>query len=204
MDTERSRMNPTEVPDSSQSQQLSSEELRHRLDETRSSITSTVWEIKRTMADEYENVRESVSETLDWRTHVARYPMAFSLGALTLGFLLGAGARYASEGEHPHDGHGRRPEVEAMSGQHVVTGGQLVQSIEHSEMYSQVTHGLSDLGTHLVSEVVRLGRDVLIPSLVARLQQRIVPEQHGYETHHETTEGERGFGQGPGGRRFTT
>lgn len=199
MDTERSGINEVGVPGKTEAEHLSSQELQRRLDETRSSITSTVWEIKRTMADEYENVRESVSETLDWRTQVGRYPIAFSLGALTLGFLLGAGAKYVVEGERPHNGHIRRPEVEAIAGG-TVTGGTLVRSIEHSELYNQVTHGLSDIANHLVNELVRVGRDVLIPSLVARLQHRVAPEAEEHEGSH-IPGAQREFGSGG---RFTT
>jgi len=61
------------------------------MDEARESITQTVTEIKETVTNQYYSVKESVSEALDWRTHFRKRPIAFSVGALSVGFLVGYG-----------------------------------------------------------------------------------------------------------------
>src|SRR5215211_9312447 len=67
----------------------SKEELQRRMDEARETITQTVTEIKETVTNQYYSMKETVSDALDWRHHFRRNPVAFSVGALTAGFLLG-------------------------------------------------------------------------------------------------------------------
>ena len=64
-------------------------ELQRKMDETRESISQTVTEIKETVADQYQSVKDSVSETLDWREQFRRHPAAWSLGALSVGYVIG-------------------------------------------------------------------------------------------------------------------
>ncbi|HEX8164035.1 MAG TPA: hypothetical protein VF538_19345 [Pyrinomonadaceae bacterium] len=64
-------------------------ELQRRMEEARDSISQTVSEIKDTVTTQYENVRESISQSLDWREQYRRRPVAFSVGALGVGFVLG-------------------------------------------------------------------------------------------------------------------
>jgi ElaB/YqjD/DUF883 family membrane-anchored ribosome-binding protein len=65
------------------------EELQRRMEEARDSISQTVSEIKDTVTTQYENVRESISQSLDWREQYRRRPVAFSVGALGVGLVLG-------------------------------------------------------------------------------------------------------------------
>jgi len=64
-------------------QPSSKEELQRRMDEARDSITNTVTEIKETVVQQYENVKDA----LDWREHYKRQPVAWSLGAAGVGFF---------------------------------------------------------------------------------------------------------------------
>ena len=64
-------------------------ELQQQLDETRESIAQTVTEIKDTVADQYQSVKDTVSETLDWREQFRKHPAAWSLGALSVGYVIG-------------------------------------------------------------------------------------------------------------------
>ena len=66
-------------------------ELQRRMEEARESITQTVTEIKDTVANQYQNVRESINEALDWREQFRRRPAAFSAGALGVGLIFGYG-----------------------------------------------------------------------------------------------------------------
>src|ERR687891_872595 len=63
----------------------SKEELQRRMDEARDSISSTVTEIKETVANQV----QAVKDTLDWREQFKRRPVAWSAGAVGVGFLGG-------------------------------------------------------------------------------------------------------------------
>ena len=64
-------------------------ELQRRMDEARENITQTVSEIKDTVVNQYQQVRESISESLDWREQYRRRPVPFTVGAFGAGILLG-------------------------------------------------------------------------------------------------------------------
>ncbi len=65
------------------------EDLQRRMDEARESISQTVSEIKDTVTTQYNTVRESINDTLDWREQFKRRPVPFSIGALGVGLLVG-------------------------------------------------------------------------------------------------------------------
>jgi hypothetical protein len=69
----------------------SKEELQRRMEEARETITQTVTEIKETVTNQYYSMKETVSDALDWRHHFRKNPVAFSVGALSVGFLIGYG-----------------------------------------------------------------------------------------------------------------
>jgi hypothetical protein len=73
-------------------------ELQRRMEQARETITQTVTEIKDTVANQYQSVRESINETLDWREQYRKRPVAFSLGALSVGFIVGYGVAAAVKG----------------------------------------------------------------------------------------------------------
>ncbi|MDT4951898.1 MAG: hypothetical protein QOJ02_36 [Acidobacteriota bacterium] len=77
----------------------SKEELQRRMEEARESITQTVTEIKETVTNQYYSVKETVSDALDWRHHFRQRPIAFSVGALSVGFLVGYGLAGAFKGD---------------------------------------------------------------------------------------------------------
>ena len=66
-------------------------QLQRQMEEAREEISQTVAEIKETVTDQYESVKESVSETLDWREQFRKHSVAWSLGALGLGYIVGSG-----------------------------------------------------------------------------------------------------------------
>jgi hypothetical protein len=63
--------------------------LQRRMEEAREDISQTVEEIKDTVTESYETVKETVTETLDWRAQFRKHSVAWSLGALTFGYLIG-------------------------------------------------------------------------------------------------------------------
>jgi ElaB/YqjD/DUF883 family membrane-anchored ribosome-binding protein len=107
------------------------EELQRRMEEARDSISQTVSDIKDTVTTQYENVRESISQSLDWREQYRRRPVAFSAGALGVGLLLGysvggafggdggddlAGRYYEAEGDYDDDSQQRSYAAQAITG----------------------------------------------------------------------------------------
>jgi ElaB/YqjD/DUF883 family membrane-anchored ribosome-binding protein len=83
--------------------------LQRRMEEARESITQTVTEIKDTVVTQYQQVRENISDTLDWREQYRRHTLPFTLTAFAVGTFVGytvAGA-FKGEGfgeEHEDDG----------------------------------------------------------------------------------------------------
>lgn len=64
-------------------------ELQRRMEQARETITQTVTEIKDTVTNQYQSVRETITESLDWREQFRKRPVAWSVGALSVGFLTG-------------------------------------------------------------------------------------------------------------------
>jgi hypothetical protein len=64
---------------------FSKEELQRRMGVARDSISNTVSEIKETVANQV----QAVKDTLDWREQFKKRPVAWSVGALGVGFLVG-------------------------------------------------------------------------------------------------------------------
>ncbi|MFL6228359.1 MAG: hypothetical protein ACJ741_06235 [Pyrinomonadaceae bacterium] len=107
-------------------------ELQRRMEEARDSISQTVNDIKETVTTQYENVRETISQSLDWREQYRRRPVAFTVGALGVGLVLGysvggvafggeddlAERYYEAEGESDGDGtaSGRSYAAQAITG----------------------------------------------------------------------------------------
>jgi len=65
------------------------EELQRRMEAAREHISQTVAEIKDTVTTQYDNVRTTINENLDWREHVRKRPTTLSIAAGTVGFFLG-------------------------------------------------------------------------------------------------------------------
>ena len=64
-------------------------ELQRRMEEARGSLAQTVTEIKESVTGQFEAVKESVAETLDWREQVRHHPLEWGLAALAVGFAVG-------------------------------------------------------------------------------------------------------------------
>ena len=59
------------------------------MEKAREEISETVAEIKDTVTEQYESAKETVAETFDWRAQFRKHSVAFSLGALAVGFIVG-------------------------------------------------------------------------------------------------------------------
>jgi hypothetical protein len=80
---------------------LSKAELQRRMEEARESISQTVAEIKDTVVNQYQSVKDTVTETLDWREQYRKRPLAWSLGAMGAGLIVG----YSIAGVFKGDGY---------------------------------------------------------------------------------------------------
>jgi hypothetical protein len=86
-------------------------ELQRRMEQARETITQTVTEIKDTVANQYQSVKESINETLDWREQYRKRPVAFSVGALSVGFIVGYSIAGAVKGGGADDDDYRESDV---------------------------------------------------------------------------------------------
>src|SRR5262245_7042935 len=77
----------------------SKEELQRRMNQARDSITHTVTEIKETVANQV----QAVKEKLNWREQFKRRPVAWSVGAVGVGFVVGYGLAAAFKGDKRDD-----------------------------------------------------------------------------------------------------
>jgi hypothetical protein len=78
-------------------------ELQRRMEEARESISQTVTEIKDTVVTQYQQVRETISDTLDWREQYKRHTLPFTVGAFAAGALLGYTVMGAFKGDGEDD-----------------------------------------------------------------------------------------------------
>src|SRR6266436_8462884 len=92
-------------------------DLQRQMEETRESITNTVNEIKDTVTTQYQHVKETVTDALDWREQFRKRPVAWSVGAMTFGFVVGYGIAGVARGDgsdYDYDGS-RYPEYEEQT-----------------------------------------------------------------------------------------
>ncbi|MDT5296198.1 MAG: hypothetical protein QOJ76_3078 [Acidobacteriota bacterium] len=77
-------------------------ELQRRMDEARESISQTVTEIKDTVVNQYQQVKETINDSLDWREQYRRHTVPFTVGAFAVGALVGYGVMgaFTSDGDN--------------------------------------------------------------------------------------------------------
>ena len=76
-------------------------QLQRRMEKAREEISQTVEEIKDTVTESYESVKETVSDALDWREQFRKHSVAWSLGALAVGYIVGNGLASSLQGATP-------------------------------------------------------------------------------------------------------
>jgi hypothetical protein len=88
--------------------------LQRRMEEARESISQTVTEIKDTVVTQYQQVRENISDTLDWREQYRRHTLPFTLTAFAVGTFVGytvMGA-FKGDGEDEYEDDGAFDRIE--------------------------------------------------------------------------------------------
>ncbi|MGI8734500.1 MAG: hypothetical protein ACR2LM_14500 [Pyrinomonadaceae bacterium] len=71
--------------------------------ESRESIANTVMDIKEAVADEYESIKQNISDTFDWREQFRKHPVAWMVGALSVGYVVGNSISGAYSGTKSDD-----------------------------------------------------------------------------------------------------
>ena len=169
------RSNEPSGPLSKPDQDSSKDELQHRMEAARESISSTVDEIKDTVVNQYESVKESVSQTLDWHEQVKKRPVAWSAGALGAGFIVGYGVAAVVKGPPkislPRERGRARISTAAVSESDVArprqnedSGSGLIQRIKETPAYDRVKSEAGVIGNRFVDEISKKAQDVVLPA----------------------------------------
>ena len=169
------------------SEEPSKEELQRRLGEARDSISSTVTEIKETVANQV----KAVKDTLDWREQFKRRPVAWSAAALGVGFCTGycianyakgegsdydsAIDRYGAESRHystmavPSE-----PSIRSRqdNGKHD-TGPSIFQKVAQTPAFERVRDEAGNIGDAIVQELSKTAKTVVLPALITSLRNFI-------------------------------
>ena len=179
------------------SEEPSKEELQRRLDETRDSISQTVTEIKETVANQV----QAVKDTLDWREQFKRRPVAWSAGALGVGFLTGyclaatfkgdeygryssAIDRYGEESKSyaAQPVLGGMTAAAAMSSPNLGTrlgngshhqGPGILERVTNTQAYERVRDEAANIGSAFVQELSNTAKQVVLPALIMSLRNFI-------------------------------
>jgi hypothetical protein len=78
-------------------------ELERQMEESRESIAHTVADIKDAVADEYQSIKQGIGDTLDWREQFRKHPVAWVVGALSVGYVVGNSLGAAYRGTKSED-----------------------------------------------------------------------------------------------------
>lgn len=161
-------------------QNSSKDELQHRMEAARESISNTVDEIKDTVVNQYESVKDSVSQTLDWHEQVKRRPVAWSAGALGAGFVVGYGVAAVVKGPPrisiPREEGQARINTRAASAS-VAAGlrqhdtkdepdSGLLQRIKETPAYDRVRNEAGVIGNRFVDEISKKAQEVVLPAVL--------------------------------------
>lgn len=169
----------------------SKQELQRRLDEARDSISHTVTEIKESVASQV----QAVKETLDWREQFKKRPVAWSAGALGVGFLVGYGLAAVAKGDSDDESDSSYDHYYAetptrYAAQPVMRGEASASNLKESNgkadegpgffekltatpAYHKVKEEAAHFGDALVQEVSKTAKTVVLPALMTSLRNFI-------------------------------
>jgi hypothetical protein len=169
-------------------------ELQRRMEEARESISSTVGEIKDSVAQQVETVKDA----LDWREHFKRQPVAWSLGALGVGFLTGYCIAATIKGDGQDDyltlpayspdqvreslypesanlaaGIAPTSSRSRTNGQDEDEGPGLFERFKETSAYDRLSKEVGTLGDRLVDELSHTAQTVVLPALLLKVKNWI-------------------------------
>jgi len=159
----------------------SKEALQRRMEQARDSITSTVSEIKDNVTQQY----ESVKDALDWREHFKRAPVAWSVGAAGVGFLVGYGVAAAITDQERNEVHtaanSRRPLVPQSAyeaARSSPTNGKdkaddhpgMLERLRETSAYEKLSQEAGSLGDRFIEELSATAHQVVLPALLNKIK----------------------------------
>ncbi len=156
------------------------------MEEARDSITNTVTEIRDSVNEKYENVKDA----LDWREHFKKQPVAWTVGAAGVGFFVGYGLAAALTDSEPRTDRvsvssysTARPlmpeRVEAATSQPSAnpnghdTGPGLIERFKETSAYDRLSREAGSLGDRLVEELSTTAQTVVLPLLLNKIKNWI-------------------------------
>ncbi|MBA3515031.1 MAG: hypothetical protein H0T77_11715 [Pyrinomonadaceae bacterium] len=174
---------------------VSKEELQLRMEEARDSITQTVTEIKETVVQQYETVKDA----LDWREQFKKRPIAWSLGAAGVGFCVGYGIASAMKGEESAEryvsseshAYGSQPTTgrayAPLSASRPLSanldvndeangndeGPGLLERFKETRAFDRLHQEVGSLGDRLVEELSTTAQTVILPALIRKIRDFI-------------------------------
>jgi hypothetical protein len=172
-----------ETSNETRSEDPSKEELQRRMEEARDSITNTVTEIKETVAQQVENVKDA----LDWREHFKRQPLAWSLGAAGVGFFVGYGIAAAIKGDDRDEVRYASSPAYSLRAQPVNSevivdttrtngkddGPGLFERFRETSAYDRLSQEAGAIGDRLVEELSSTAQQVVLPALLRKIKSWI-------------------------------
>jgi hypothetical protein len=175
----------------------SKEDIQRRMGLARDSISNTVTEIKETVAHQV----QAVKDTLDWREQFRKRPLAWSAGALGIGFVAGyglAGAfkheddRYAdysgpstfgyssskayglaSHAAASDAGISELEEPSLTPAAQEDQGPGLMEKFKETSAYETLSKEVSSLGSKLVEELSSTAHYVVLPFLLSKFKELV-------------------------------
>jgi len=177
-----------EVREDVREEDLSKNELQLRMDEARDSITQTVTEIKETVVQQYETVKEA----LDWREQFKKRPVAWSLGAAGVGFCVGYCISSAIKSGESQSERFVSSETHAYASQPMTgrsytslsanaadkangkdEGPGLLGRFKESRAFDRLHQEVGSLGDRLVEELSTTAQTVILPALISKIRDLV-------------------------------
>ncbi|HEX5874749.1 MAG TPA: hypothetical protein VFY60_08870 [Pyrinomonadaceae bacterium] len=172
----------------------SKEELQRRLGEARDSISNTVTEIKETVANQV----QAVKDTLDWREQFKKRPVAWSAGAMGVGFAVGYCIAGYAKGEESaystaidrYDQEARQYSAQSLAGSAAAmstpqtgfrskesnghdSGPGFFQKVANTPAFERVREEAGNIGNAVVQELSNTAKTVVLPALITSLRNFI-------------------------------
>ena len=173
--------------ESSSAEDPSKEELQRRMNQARDSISNTVTEIKETVANQV----QAVKDTLDWREQFKKRPVAWSVGAVGVGFVVGYSLAAVVKGDSDEDEtlDFYTPQSRSYAAQPITgaappdlgasrqaaenghdEGPSLFQKLTHTPAFGRVKAEASSVGEAIVQELGKTAKTLVLPALMTSLR----------------------------------
>ena len=135
------------APEAADDADATKAELQRRMEEARESISQTVTEIKESVVNQYQQVRETISDSLDWREQYKRHTLPLTVGALAVGALVGYSVMGAFSGSDDEDDYDTEDALDRIEQSPRSYAASPITGASHaSTAYQRVSHRESDEG----------------------------------------------------------